>query len=577
MTSSKENPTPLLFTYLFGEAAATAFQGASERLLLWASAFEAWLEELLQRNKLTSVAPYWQAWQRLLGQVRKMPWELSQGDLEGHLAWLNGEGYSLFMVYCSMRKVSAFYRWCSLHGVDPECPPGFNPTVGVSNPCPLNYSGAKLLSRGEVQRLLETLQRDESPVGRRNYAFILGRLRLGVRLGHLQKLQWGQVEVGEGGARLRWREGGDLVRLPDEIWEAIQGYLAAAGRLAGMQASSYVFAPLSLPEREEIGERASDWREGRAITVNAMGDILKRYGTLAHLSRAVLSLEGLRLTALRLKLDEGRSLEEMRVFMDSRSPLKTIKFRLKNLPALPPDPIQELPEGLTVTVPSHKQFIFQPGEGYKHGMFAHSQPPERVKAVLAEDIHGIEEAFAGLHLLGRGLLERQAQASSTSEMARLGDAYTLTASRLGEMRRVEREMAGGEQGSRERASRIESVLDGLVRSEASQGRLTTREAVLADLRAQAMGGGAELAITAQALEEAVASIRLVLRNTLDLALQAGSVDEYIYLVNIYSSGCSRLVRLLRDGQVDDERLISYIREQILLAIAEVSREKHLSV
>jgi hypothetical protein len=196
-----------------------------------------------------------------------------------------------------------------------------------------------------------------------------------------------------------------------------------------------------------------------------------------------------------------------------------------------------------------------------------------VKAILAEDIHGSEEAAAGLHLLGRGLLERQAQTSSASVMARLGDAYTLTASRLGEMLRVERERAGGKPGSREKASQIESILDGLVRFEVSQGRPASREAVLRDLQAQAQAQGGE----PHALEEEIAGTRLVLRNTLELALQAGGVDEYIYLVNIYSSGCSRLVRMLHAGQVGEERLINFIRDEILRAIAEVSKDWNLSV
>ena len=127
-------------------------------------------------------------------------------------------------------------------------------------------------------------------------------------------------------------------------------------------------------------------------------------------------------------------------------------------------------------------------------------------------------------------------------------------------------MAGGKPGSRERRSEIESVVDWLVRTEASQGRPVSREAVLRDLQAQAQGG------EPRALEEEIAGTRLVLRNTLELAMQAGGVDEYIYLVNIYSSGCSRLVRLLRAGQVGDERLLNYFREQVLRAIDEVSKK-----
>jgi hypothetical protein len=79
-------------------------------------------------------------------------------------------------------------------------------------------------------------------------------------------------------------------------------------------------------------------------------------------------------------------------------------------------------------------------------------------------------------------------------------------------------------------------------------------------------------LAAQRLEEEVTSTRLVLRNILDLALQAGEADEYIHPVDIYSSGCSRLVRMLRGGQVDEEGLVNYIRGKIRRAIAEGSQD-----
>jgi hypothetical protein len=447
-------------------------------------------------------------------------------------------------------------------------------TSSKENPLPQRFSGVKLLSRAEVQALLAVLRRDASPIGLRDFAFILARLRLGVPLGHLQKLRWGQVEVTEAGAHLRWRGGGDPVRLPDEVWVALQRCLSASGRLASLQPEAFVFAPLDRPDRQEVGERASDWREGTPLTPRQLWHILKRYGALAHIPPEKLTLEGLRLTALRLKLDEGCRLAEIKAFMDSRSPLKALKYRLKDLPELPPD-VQATPEppaSLPVEVLYHTQHLYQPGDGFKHGFYARSQPPEMVKAILAEHIHGIEEELEGLHLLGQGLLERQARASSASEMVRLGDAYTLTAARLGEMLRAERERTGGKPGSRERASQVESIVDWLVRAEASQGKPTSREAVLADLQAQALGGGAELGLTAQRLEEEIAGPRGSLRNILTLALQAGSSAEYIYLVDLYSKGCSRLVRMLHEGQVGDERLYNYLQDSIRRAIAELSKD-----
>jgi hypothetical protein len=398
-----EKKVPLLLSYLFGEAAAAALQGAAERLRVWACAFEAWLEERLRSFNRVAVRQSRQAWQRLLGQTRKLPWELSQADIEGHLAWLKDEGYSPFTIYYT-RYINDFYKWCEAQRVDPECPPGFNPAEGVRRPYPGVYAGRELLSRGEVQRLLETLGRDEAPIGRRNHAFILARLRLGVPSRYIQKLQWGQIEVGEDGAQVRWREGGEAMDLPEEVWEAMRGYLWAAGRLGGMQPEAYVFATLGKPTRQTIGERASDWQEERAIALQEVWRSLKRYGGPAKIPEEKLKLEGLRLTAIRMKLEEGGSLEGMRIFMDSHSSPRLLQYRLEDLPGLPPDEQEESASSLAGFIPSHKQFIYQPGEGLKHGWYATSQPGLEVEAVLAENIQGIEEAFAGLRLLARGLL-----------------------------------------------------------------------------------------------------------------------------------------------------------------------------
>jgi site-specific recombinase XerD len=574
------NPIPLLLTYLFGEAAAVALPGASPRLLLWAAAFDAWLQERLRRFKPVTVRHDRQTWQRLLGHIRVMPWELTQADIESHLDWLVAGGFAPATVYKTVGQVSGFYRWCSLHAVDPACPPDFNPAASLSPARPAVYSGLQLLSRGEVHRLLETLRSDVSPVGQRDYAFILARLRLGVPLHRLQNLRWGQLEVQESGAGVRWRAGGDPLPLPQEVWQALLRYLSAAGRLETMSPSACLFAPLRKATRQDIGDRAADWQADRPFTQQEPLYNLKRYGRLACLPAEKLTLQVLRLTAVRLQWDAGASLSEMRAFMDSRLDLRHIKYHLGKLPALPPD-VGEVGQAVSLSlsgeVPSHKQALFQPGDGYKHGFFANSQPPEMVQAVLAENIQGIDEAFVGLRLLGRGLLERHAQAASASAMARLGDAYTLTASRLAGMLKTGNEMAQEKSGSQEKTAMLENFLDGAVRFEAGQGRPTTRQAVLAELEAQALGAGAELGLAAHRLEEEIASTRLILRNTLSLALQAGDADEYIHLVEIYSSGCSRLVHMLQRGHVGQDRLINYIREQILRAIDEVAKEMDLSV
>ncbi len=148
------------------------------------------------------------------------------------------------------------------------------------------------------------------------------------------------------------------------------------------------------------------------------------------------------------------------------------------------------------------------------------------------------------------------------------------------MLKTEKEMAQGKPGGKEKAAKIEGVLDWLVRVEDEAGRPTNREAVRADLLAQALGGGAVLELTAHRLEEEIAGVRFNLRNTLFLAKQAETEEEYIHLVDLYSKGCSRLVRMLRTGQGGQggqDRLFNYIQEQILLAIEAAAKGWNLSV
>jgi len=89
--------------------------------------------------------------------------------------------------------IANFYRWCSERQVDTECEAGFNPAEKVRRPKVRRYREAKLLSQGELTKLLRTMRGDPSALGRRDYAFTLGRVRLGAAE-KLQQLKWGQIE-----------------------------------------------------------------------------------------------------------------------------------------------------------------------------------------------------------------------------------------------------------------------------------------------------------------------------------------------------------------------------------------------
>jgi len=188
--------------------------------------------------------------------------------------------------------------------------------------------------------------------------------------------------------------------------------------------------------------------------------------------------------------------------------------------------------------------------------------------VLAENIQGIEEQIGGLRILGRGLLERQGRARNDQEAAQLGAAYTLAAFRLGEMIKGEKELAE----SGETSQWADEFLEMLDRVAIENGR----EPISDEVRKEALGGEPELAAAARRLVEEVAAMRYVLRNVFRLAIEAGEAREQISLGEIYSSGCVRLVKLLRMERGDTDRLERYLRDGIDEAIRELNRGWGLS-
>jgi len=92
-----------------------------------------------------------------------------------------------------------------------------------------------------------------------------------------------------------------------------------------------------------------------------------------------------------------------------------------------------------------------------------------------------------------------------------------------------------------------------------------------------MGGGAgrgkpELRVAARRLVEEIAAMRYVLRRTFRLAMETRETPEYVRLVEIYGSGCTRLVRLLKMEENNNDRWESTFNEQVEQAIKEISAE-----
>jgi len=558
-----DEKVPALMGMLFGEAAGRAWRGAAERLRRWATAFDEWQAEQRAKMHANTIRLEVLAWQRLLGERKKMPWELERADFEEHMAWMQAQGYAPSTITSAIAAFQNFYRWRGAHGVEAEsegqsaAEPDFNPAAGIKRPGTRNYKGKPLLSETEIEALLNTLSKDTSPLGLRDRALILARLRLGAPLRQLQRLVWGMIEQDAEGAWVRWRAEAERRRLPEEVWGAILEYLTASGRLEGMQAGKYIFAPLVNPGFPEKNRQAQGWREGQYLSPNELTLAVKIYGRLAGIAEEKLTMQALRRTAIRLHLRQGSSREEMKVFLDSQDKAWMGTNRLSGLADLPEEAELQPGEGET---PARGESPLQ--QGPKHGFYAREQPMEEVQAVMAEGILGLQEELKGLRALGRGLLELEGQAKSRRERALLMDAYSKTAYRLGEvkaaMERLEKEEEGEEEDAEPWTERLLSAMKE-VSDEFGLG-LDVEQT-----RAEALGGEGRL-------DEEIASARYVLRRIIQQAQEAQDGGEYAHLAEIYGMGCTRLARMLKRQGSQRGRLERYLRKLADQALREVVEE-----
>ena len=553
---SPHQPTPLL---LLEWLAAPGGNDPPPRLKLWAAAFDEWLAE--SRRRLRSNAPdrYLSDWRLLLKQSPKMPWEMSPQHIEAHLDWMRECGYSPNTIRSASASFAGFFTWCSARMVDQECEPGFNPAAGVPRPRQPPVYTAALLSQEELDRLFEILRQDRSRTARRDYAFYLARMCLGVPSKALVELKWGQIFLQDNAAWVRWQH--DEMPLPCEVWQAIKAYLQHSGRWEAIADAEFIFAPLTRSVRLASGKQAEDWQVDRCLTTGIFSQNLKLYGQLAGIPRHKLNMQTLRRTALRLRLNEDPSLAEMHEFIGVRRPSTDTHNRLQFLPELPPNADKTGPLPLP---PVEDRDPFGGQKTYVHGFYANSQPPAAVEAVLSENLKGVEAEFVGLRMLGRGLLAYLQHPHDNTSAAQVANAYTRIAARLAEMVRVETQLASDD----DRFSWALKIMQNISRPSPDADPVPIPPEEIAAILQLEPG----LPVESRRLQEEIASVRYVLRNLFAHAMDAADIREYISAVEKYSQGCIRLLRLLRQEGGDGSRLEAFVHRMIQIAFEEVWKD-----
>ncbi|HEX6306049.1 MAG TPA: tyrosine-type recombinase/integrase [Anaerolineales bacterium] len=563
---------PVLLSVLFGDKAPLVREEASERMLRWCQAFEDWLAERAKvypenRRKLQFV------WKQLLSQTGKPPWEILPEDISAYAEGLKAQGRAPRTICNHLVVVSSFYRWCNKHHGEANSDMGHNPVKDVPRPKIKLFGGATVLSRAEACALLAVLKLDDCILTKRDYAFFLARLRLGLPLKALQQLQWGELEDRGPGTDDRgpgtgdgpeWGGGSKTIPLPEDVQRAIVDYLRAAGRLEGMRPEAYIFAPVVDPLREEAPDRAEDWDEGRYVVARQFNAVLRTYGGLAGIPEEKLTLRALRHTAVMLRMEAGDSVAAIHAFL-GHSALSYTKYYLKLLP-FPPREGEQLRDLAKdpPRLPERKATPFKPGDNMTHGLYAQKQPPEEIAAILAEDIQGMGEEMAALRGLCRSLVMAQIRAEDAREVALLADAYTLGATRLAEMVKAERQS----QEHRPEETWAEQMLAMLVNTARAEGA----DLDIDTAREMALASDPQLGAAAWRLVEEIAATRLALRRVFHLAMETEQVAQLVHLTDVYGRGCIRLVRLLKGEGVEHSRLDAVMNDLLDRVTEDVGRE-----
>ncbi|MEJ2709697.1 MAG: tyrosine-type recombinase/integrase [Anaerolineales bacterium] len=586
--------TATLLQYLFGESASAAEQGASPRLLLWCRAFDDWLEE--RRRKYTQKT--WRASmvvsRRLMQLCGKLPWELEQADVVRYIEWMQEQGYPNSTICYDLGVINNFYRWCDRMRFDPQCEAGFNPVQGVERPKVRNSGQAKALSLDEVWALLEILRQDPAILSKRDYAFFLTRLLTGVKPKYIQQLQWRQVELDPlGGAWVHWGETKRHQRLPQDVWQAIEVYLQAAGRLESMRPQAYVFTPLVDPLRRVARGQAEDWNDKRYLSSRQILAILKRYGKLAGITEEKLTLPTLRHTAALLRIEMGDDLEQMQDFLDIRVRDSASAY-LRRLPVLERGERQLMLVG--VKLPERTSY-----PKITHGLYANRQPPEELAAIMEEDIQSLEEAIQGMNFLAEGLLEFSMRDDiSAKQELQLSDACTKAAARAADLIKADRQFQALAKEEAQAAqdmdlflSRMEEVdqfikekaakQEGAPPEQAPPGQAlpaelppeTPPETLPTPEQEPSQEDEPPLPSAAQILQKSIARTWLILRRTFHSAQDCQQVEDFIRYTEIYSRACHRLVRLMKVAKLERGTQENWLSDTINAALEEVRKEWEL--
>ncbi len=180
------------------------------------------------------------------------------------------------------------------------------------------------LSREQARQLLDAID-SSTRQGQRDYAIILLLLRTGLRRSECAALKLGdlQQEQGHRIAILRHAKGDKRrkIKIPVEVWRAIEQYLAAISQNLGVsQAAKPLFVQF----------RKGDHPQSAGISDQLIERLVEKLCRKARLDLK-LSPHGLRATFVTLALEGGAKLEQVQYAVGHTDPRTTERYQKRKL------------------------------------------------------------------------------------------------------------------------------------------------------------------------------------------------------------------------------------------------------
>ena len=331
----------------------------------WAQAYNLWLNSRASVHTRRAYASAWKAFQEHTG---KLPWEVTRTDIARWLDVQRAAGLSASTINQRLAALSSFYTYVSQVYLIPS-PVGESPLT-PSNPVQSiprlkssSYSKSRYLSVEEARALLHAIPR-HTIQGLRDYALFLAYLVTGRRNSEIRTLRYGDFEfespsvlkikeltslrgrqpeaISPTTGRVinhpidqiyyRWTGKGKTRRdqCPLIIWESIQTYLTAAGKLPGIQPDACIFTPLTDRAARLPNVDPARWTRDRPLSSREVGRLLKKYARRAGLDPSKIRVHTLRHTAAMLRKQAGDDIDQISSFL-GHSSLSTPQIDLHRL------------------------------------------------------------------------------------------------------------------------------------------------------------------------------------------------------------------------------------------------------